>query len=463
MGFGLINRRVSFAATLALVYAAFGVIWIAASDTILAALVNDPVYLTVIQTWKGWAFVVASAALIYAVAVRLMRAVDASEKRYRMLFADSPEALALYDPVTLRMVESNAAFCRMFGYGPEETPGLALSELMPPETLQALEREIPRLISGQKLGGVWRVRCKDGRPLDISTHGQMVDVEGRTLRLVQVIDVTARLRAEYELLRTMEGLATANAHMRELSHALSHDLQEPLRQVSGFVQLLAKRYHGQLDAEAHQFIAFAVEGIHRLKTLIGDVERFALSSAFIPALVSTKQVVSDVLEGLRNAVEATGATVTMGEMPRVLADPGKLAVIFHALLDNALKFHHADRPPVITVDCLRRDKAWLFRVTDNGIGIEPEFRDGVFSLFSRLHTRDSIPGNGAGLALARKLVEAHGGEIWVESAAPAGAVFCFTLPDGDQAVGGGLALTEDVVAQDGAAKGVAVREPASQH
>lgn len=459
MRFGLSHRRVPFAATLAVVYAAFGVIWIAASDAVLAALVSDPVHLTAIQTWKGWAFVAFSAALIYAVGSRLMRAVQESEKRYRMLFAGSPEALALYDPKGLYIVEANAAFGRMFGYGPEEARGLPLSALLPPDTQQALEREIPRLMSGQKAGGIWRARCKDGRPLDISTHGQMVDVDGRALRLVQIIDVTARLRAEYELLHTMEGLATANSRMRELSHALSHDLQEPLRQVSGFVQLLAKRYHGQLDAEAHQFIAFAVEGIHRLKTLIGDVERFALSSAFIPASVSVGQVVSDVLEGLRSVIDAAGATVTTGNLPLVLADPGKLAVIFHALLDNAIKFRHPDRKLMISVECERREGAWLFRVSDNGMGIAPEFRDGVFSLFSRLHTRDRIPGNGAGLALARKLVEAHGGRIWVDSGLGEGAAFCFTLPD----AGEGAVSAQDVLAQEGPAKGVSAGEPASQH
>lgn len=431
MGSGLANRSVSFAATIALVYAVFGVIWIAASDTVVAALVSDAVHLTSIQTWKGWAFVAVSAALIYGVGVRLLRAIEESENRYRMLFADSPEALALYDPATLCMVEMNAACGRLFGYEPEEAQGLALSEMMPPETREALERDIPRLVSGQKTGGVWRLRSKDGRPLDVSTHGQMVNIGGRALRLVQMSDVTARLRAEYELLHTMEGLATANARMRELSHALSHDLQEPLRQVSGFVQLLDKRYHGQLDPEADQFITYAVEGVHRLKTLIGDVEHFALNSAFIPVSVEVGRVVGDVLEGLRNVTEAAGVTIIVGTLPRVLADPGKLAVIFHALLDNAVKFRYAARPLVVSVEGVREDGRWLFRVADNGIGIAPEFRDGVFSLFSRLHTRDRIPGNGTGLALARKLVEAHGGRIWVDSGPDDGTVLCFTLPDAD--------------------------------
>ncbi|MBX9634294.1 MAG: hypothetical protein K2X44_04865, partial [Magnetospirillum sp.] len=142
-------------------------------------------------------------------------------------------------------------------------------------------------------------------------------------------------------------------------------------------------------------------------------------------------------------IEATGATVTVGKLPRILADPGKLAVIFHSLLDNALKFHHPARPLEIQVDSQREDGRWLFRVADNGIGIAPEFRDGVFSLFSRLHTRDRIPGNGTGLALARKLVEAHGGRIWVDSGAEEGAVICFTLPDNDRHYGETALLMAD--------------------
>ncbi len=429
MGRGLTKRSASFAVTLALVYGVFGIVWIAASDTVLAMLVADSHLLTLVQTAKGWVFVAASAALIYMVGLQLLRTLEDAEHRYRMLFADSPEALALYDPATMRLVEINAAAGRLFGYEPAEARGLSLSDLMPRETRAALDREMPRLVSGQKAGGVWRIRCKDGRPLDVSTHGQMVTVDGRTLRLVQVLDVTAKLRAEYELLRTMEGLANANARMRELSHAVSHDLQEPLRQVSSFVQLLAKRYDGQLDGDAHQYIDYAVEGIHRLKALIGDVERFALSTAFVPTSVSPEQVLADVLAGLSGAIDAAGAKVSIGHLPRVLADPGKLAVIFHALIDNALKFRHAARPAEVWVEGQRREQDWLFRVVDNGMGIEPEFRESVFSLFSRLHTRDRIPGNGTGLALARKLVEAHGGRIWAEGERDGGTAICFTLPD----------------------------------
>lgn len=431
MGSFQATRSVSFALALAVVYGAFGAVWIAVSDMVLAALVSDPITLTAIQTWKGWFFVFASAVLIFALGRRLLRAIEASEQRYRMLFADSPEALALYEPDTLRLVEINDAAGRLFGYEPAEARDLVFTDLMPQETRIRFDREISRLMDGQRGGGVWRMRCKDGRPLDVGTHGQMVSVGERRLRLVQMVDVTARLRAEHELLRSLEEVAATNERMRELSHALSHDLQEPLRQVSGFVQLLAKRYHGQLDAEAHQFIGFAVEGIIRLKALIGDAERFALSASFVPMRVSVGRVVADVTEGLRGVVEAGGAVITTRDLPWVHADPGKLAVIFHALLDNALKFRKPGRPPLITVDSQCREGGWLLRVVDNGIGIEPEFRDAVFSLFSRLHTRDRIPGNGTGLALARKLVEAHGGRIWVEDGEDGGCAICFTLPMGE--------------------------------
>lgn len=436
MGSALMTKSFSFALALALVYGAFGAAWIAVSDMLVAAVVSDPIHLTTVQTWKGWFFVAASAVLIYLVGGRMLRAIEAGEIRYRMLFADSPEALALYEPESLRLVEINAAAGRLFGYEPAEARGLAFTDLMPQEARLQFDREAARLLDSQRGGGVWRMRCKDGRPLDVAIHGQMVLVEGRQLRLMQIVDVTARLRAEHELLRSMEEVAATNERMRELSHALSHDLQEPLRQVSGFVQLLAKRYHGQLDAEADQFIAYAVEGTLRLKTLIGDAERFALSSSFVPMRVSVARVVTDAVDGLRGAIEASGAVVTMRDLPWVHVDPGKLTVVFHALLDNAIKFRHPSRPPEITVEARRRDGSWLLRVVDNGIGIEAEFREAVFSLFSRLHTRDHIPGNGTGLALARKLVEAHGGRIWVEAGDDRGAALCFTLPANDDDTGG---------------------------
>jgi PAS domain S-box-containing protein len=430
------SKSSSFAVVLALVYGAFGIIWIGVSDTLLASAVSDPIALTMAQTWKGWAFVGFSAALIYGVGRRLLRAIEASERRYRMLFADSPEALALYDPQTLRLVEINAAAGRLFGYEPAEARGLSFTDLMPRETRTRLEAEMPRLLDGQRAGGIWQMRRKDGRAVDVATHGQRVVIGDRMLRLVQINDVTARLRAEHELLRSMEEVEASNERMRELAHALSHDLREPLRQVTGFVQLLAKRYGGRLDEEAHQFIEYAVEGTLRLKTLIDDAERYAVPAPFVPARVPAERLAAEALERLHSTVEECGATVSIGTLPWVEADPGKLAVIFQVLLDNALKFRRPGITPKVTVSGEQMTGGCLLRVRDNGIGIDPQFREDVFSLFSRLHTRDRIPGNGTGLALARKLVEAHRGRIWIEDGSEGGVAVCFTLPSGDDGNGG---------------------------
>ncbi|NFV82095.1 sensor histidine kinase [Magnetospirillum aberrantis] len=427
MGAIISTRSAYFALALAAIYAIFGTIWIAVSDLVVAMLVHDPITLTTVQTWKGWFFVGISALLIYGVGVQLLRAIEHSENRYRMLFADSPEALALYDPESLCLVEINDAAGRLFGYDPAEARGLSFTDLMPQETRVTFEASLPRLIDGER-GGVWRMRCKDGRPLDVATYGRMVLVGGRYLRLVQIVDVTAKLKAERELMRSLEEVAAANERMRELSHALSHDLQEPLRQVGSFVQLLAKRYDSQLDAEGRQFIAYTVEGIARLKALIGDAERFALTSGFVPMRVSLGRLVADTVEGLRTVIESCDAEIVARDLPWLDADPGKLAVVLHALLGNALKFRRPGVPPKITVEARQIDKGWQVRVVDNGIGIEAEFREAVFSLFSRLHTRDRIPGNGTGLALARKLVEAHGGRIWIEDGNDGGVAVCFTLP-----------------------------------
>lgn len=421
-------RGARFALTLAVVYAVFGVVWVAASDAVLALLVREPEMLTLIQTWKGWLFVFLSAVLIYAVGARLLRDVAESERRYHLLFDGSPEALILYDPDTLRLSEANTAASKLMGYGLAEMRGLLLSDLIDQAARPALERELPRLRSRLPAGGTWRMRCKDGRTIDVATHGQPVTIDGRALRLVLITDVTARLKAENQVLRTLDDLVSANQRVRELSYAISHDLQEPLRQIGSFLQLLERRYQGKLDAEADQFIGYAVEGARRLKALIGDVERFALSGPLAPDSVSLQHLAAGVMEDLRAAIDAAGAEITIGTLPTVLGDGAKLAVIIHALLDNALKFRHPARPSVIAVEAEPHQGGWVVRVSDNGIGVESEYHETIFSLFRRLHTRERIPGNGTGLALARKLVEAHGGHIWVESKADGGAAFAFTLP-----------------------------------
>ncbi len=246
---------------------------------------------------------------------------------------------------------------------------------------------------------------------------------------IYAMDVTARKRADEALQETTAELARSNKDLDHFASVASHDLQEPLRTVSGFVQLLQKKYVHQLDAEADQFIEFAVDGTKRMQTLIRDLLAYArvgsrgLELAPTDAGASLRQAV----DNLRVRIEETAAEITYGELPTVRVDAGQLVQLFQNLLGNALKFH-GELPPKIHVDASRQEDHWLFSVRDNGIGIAAESLDRIFMIFERLHTRAQYPGTGIGLAICKRIVDRHGGRISVESEPGQGTTFRFTLP-----------------------------------
>ncbi len=236
------------------------------------------------------------------------------------------------------------------------------------------------------------------------------------------LDITERKRAEEELKRS-------NAELEQFAYVASHDLQEPLRAVAGMVQLLQQRYQGQLDERANLYIAHAVEGATRMQTLINDLLAFSRVDTrgrpFAP--VNVAAALRPALANLAVAVRESRATITHDELPTVLADSGQLTQLFQNLIGNALKFR-GDQPPAIHVGAERLADAWRFSVRDNGIGIEPQYAERIFVVFQRLHTRRAYPGTGIGLAICKKIVERHGGRIWVESEPGRGATFLFTIP-----------------------------------
>jgi light-regulated signal transduction histidine kinase (bacteriophytochrome) len=243
-------------------------------------------------------------------------------------------------------------------------------------------------------------------------------------------EIVERKRAEEQLKRTMADLERSNRELEQFAYVASHDLQEPLRMVSSYTQLLARRYQDQLDQDAHDFITYAVEGAERMQRLINDLLTYSRVGTRGKPFGKTdcQRALQDTLANLQTAIEETHATVTHDPLPIVLADEPQLVQVLQNLVSNAIKFH-AEAPPRVHIGAQRQDGEWVFSVSDNGIGIDPQYHERIFVIFQRLHSGDEYPGTGIGLALCKRIVERHGGRIWVESDLGEGATFCFTIPD----------------------------------
>jgi light-regulated signal transduction histidine kinase (bacteriophytochrome) len=235
---------------------------------------------------------------------------------------------------------------------------------------------------------------------------------------------------ELDTLRQVhDELERSNRELEQFAYVASHDLQEPLRKVASFCQLLERRYKGQLDERADQYIGFAVDGAKRMQVLINDLLAFSRVGRLTreQVVVDCGEIAAQAVANLGPAIEETGAEIEVGPLPSVRGEPALLAAVFQNLLGNAVKFH-GDQPPRVTLTAVRDNDSWTFTCADNGIGIEPEYADRVFVIFQRLHPKDAYPGTGIGLAMCRKIIEYHGGRIWLDTDADRGTVFRFTLP-----------------------------------
>lgn len=245
-----------------------------------------------------------------------------------------------------------------------------------------------------------------------------------------VINIVLRQAEELTLLA--RDLERSNAELKKFAYVASHDLQEPLNQVANYVQLLEMRYDHALDEDAKDFINFAVDGVGLMQTLIDDV--LAYSKVDLQGiecqLTNVEDSLSQAIANLRGRMTETGAEVTYDAVPTLVADSTQLMQLFQNLIGNAIKFRQPHQTPTIHISVTRTEDSWLFGVHDNGIGIDPQFHDRIFVIFQRLHTRDEYPGSGMGLAICKKIVECHRGQIWVESELGQGATFYFTLPVG---------------------------------
>jgi PAS domain S-box-containing protein len=342
-----------------------------------------------------------------------------------------------------RVTYGNRGYCERMGRPLSELLGKTDYDLFPKEYADKYLRDDEKVIrSGEMFEDIEEHRAGDGQKLYVHVLKAPVrDAKGDVVG-TQVIfwDVTARKLAEEALEKTAAELARSNKELEQFAYVASHDLQEPLRMITSYTQLIAKRYKEQLDSDAKEFMHFAVDGAMRMQKLIqGLLEYSRVGTRGKPfAQTQCDDILAAALANLKLAIEESDATVTHDPLPEIMADPVQLTQLFQNLVGNALKFRGPDAPRIhISVERkIRADAAslnvppyeWIFCLRDNGIGIEPQYFERIFVIFQRLHTQDKYPGTGIGLAICKKIVERHGGRIWLESKPGQGTSFFFALP-----------------------------------
>ena len=331
------------------------------------------------------------------------------------------------------ITQANDQLCRMTGYTRDELIGKDARIFYPDaESYDLVGREKYAQIMADGTGTVeTRWRRKDGTVRDILLSSSPIDRSRPYEDVVfNALDITRLHESERALESYMDDLQRSNEELQRFAYVASHDLQEPLRSIISFSQLLERRYRGKLDQDADEYIAFIVEGGNRMQTLILDLLQLSRVETKARPLIPTDtgEVVADALRLMETPIREAGATIEVGEMPAVLADAAQLAQVFANLVGNALKYRREGVPPEVWISAERRDRMVEFAVRDNGIGIEEDYFDRIFVIFQRLHTREEYEGTGIGLAIVRKIVERHGGRVRVESVPGEGSTFFFTLP-----------------------------------
>jgi PAS domain S-box-containing protein len=395
-----------------------------------------PVIVASAPLWDERGCVAARVSTVKDVTVR--RQAEEARRRLASIVEQSNDAIIAYG-LDGCISAWNQAAERLYGYSEREALGMPAHQLMPeeagagPKTVLARILEIDSAVTFETT----RVR-KDGTRVAVAvTNSPMIDSEGNIVGISAIVrNISERKRAEAEQRRLhreladhAEELGRSNAELEQFAYVASHDLAEPLRSIAGFVQLLERRYKGQLDDDADRFIGFTVDGVNRMQTLISDLLAYSRAGRreLEPGPVALEQLVAQVLSSLGPVIEENNGEVVVDGLPIVHADATQIGQVIQNLLANALKFHAPGARPRIQVSAHPADEGWHISVADNGIGIDPAYEDRIFKMFQRLHGRQEYPGTGIGLAICKRIVERHGGRIWFEPRSGGGTVFHFTL------------------------------------
>jgi PAS domain S-box-containing protein len=325
----------------------------------------------------------------------------------------------------------NPAWSKSLGYYDDELADTPYIEFIHPDDQDAARAVIERMAGGEStIEFVCRIRRKDGAWRHILWSGQGAPEDGCFYIVGK--DITERRRLDHELENRAERLERINAELQDFAYIASHDLSEPLRMITSYLQLLQRRYQGQLDETADEFIHYAVDGAERMKLLIDDLLQYSrIGSAEVQRVeVDAEAVLDGVLRSLEGAIIERGATVRHGPLGTVHGDATQIGQLFQNLVANAIKFAQPDVPAEVRVERVGDTRDWHVVVRDNGIGIEERHAERIFKMFGRLHGREEYEGTGIGLAICRRITDRHGGTIWVESAPGEGSSFHVSIPDG---------------------------------
>jgi PAS domain S-box-containing protein len=332
----------------------------------------------------------------------------------------------------------NPAAARLFGYRADEFIGRPAMLLVPEDRWEEEPQAVERLLRGEHVEPFESIRRRNGGALiPVSLRiSPIKNASGRIIGASTIVrDITEQKLAEQRLHKLLGDLERSNRELEQFAYVASHDLQEPLRMISSYTQLLEQRYSDKLDDDAREFINYAVDGARRMQRLISDLLEFSRVSTRGRRLeaMDANEVLGTVRVNLSAAIEDADALVTNGELPTVMGDRTQLSQLLQNLIGNAIKFRGATSPHVHIAAAERADE-WVLTVTDNGIGIAPEYFDRIFVIFQRLHAAADYPGTGIGLAVCKRIVERHGGRIWVESQPGNGTTFSFSIPKSNGAL-----------------------------
>ncbi|MBN1178384.1 MAG: response regulator [Anaerolineae bacterium] len=364
---------------------------------------------------------------------RAQAALQASEAHYRAITEAAVVGVGITD-VEENLTFVNQAFADMLGYERTEMWFMNLAQLTTPEEFVRYRQETQSWMAGLRSQYETVMRRRDGSMLHVLVSAAPItDAEGEMRILAVISDITDLKNAERERERYAAELERSNKELQQFAYIASHDLREPLRMVSGFVDLLARRYRGRLDDEADEFIAYIVDGVARMQRLISDLLAYSRAGKRDDrlALSDCNALVEQALLNLHAVVAESEAVVTHDPLPTLVVDPSQIVQVFQNLISNGIKFQPPQpvEPPRVHISAEQGGGIWTFSVQDNGIGIAPEDIERVFEVFERLHTQEEYPGTGIGLSICKKVAENHGGRIWATSELGRGSTFFFTIPE----------------------------------